>query len=244
VEDRIIILAGAGLLVLVAFVFLISSIVSARRARRRVLQMSYPTTAPEPGLMDAPIDTADWMPRDDGGTGGTAPTRVAAAGETTALPSSDVVPGELLMSVEQLIRQHAEVPAPSVVPAGGRPLDELLAEIAVMAEGTGPAPMPPAPAPPAPVSEPMPPAPVPEPAPVVVEPIPLAAWLVERPVSAPAPVATAEPVPRYSMIAPVELSFADSAGRVGVRPGTATHLKYQRLAQVLLADLHKTTPHA
>lgn len=226
-EDRVIILAGAGLPVLVAFVFLIFSIVSARRARRRALQTSYPTAIPEPGFVDAPIDTADWMP-----------------------PSSDVVPGALLMSVDELIRQHAEVPAPSVVPAWGRPLDELLAEIAVTAEGTGPAPIPPAPASPPPVSEPMPLAPVPEPAPVAVESIPLAAWLVERPVSAPAslaappPAQQAVPVPAYHMIAPVELSFADGARRVGVRPGTATHLKYQRLAQVLLADLHKTTPPA
>lgn len=212
-EDRIILLAGAGLLVLVAFVFLISTLVSARRAKRHALQMSYPTAISEPGFADVPIDTADWMP-----------------------PPSDVVPGALLMSVDELIRQHAEVPAPSVVPARGRPLDELLAEIAVTAEGTGPAPMPLAP--------------VPESAPVAVESIPLAAWLVERPVSAPTspaappPAQRAVPVPPYHMIAPVELSFADGARRVGVRPGTATHLKYQRLAQVLLADLHKTTPHA
>ena len=292
-EPRILILAGAGLLVLVAFVFLASTIVAGRRAKRSALRMPQPTAVPGPGFVDAPIDTSDWMPPDDDGVGG------------TAVSASDVVPGALLMSVDELIQQHSEVPAPRIEPSGGRSLDELLADIAAMAEGTGPeheavppasasampesaappepmvaappasapvappepvAPTPSAsvahiPAPPTPVEPTSPahvvPAPLPGPAPLALipepvaeEPVPLAAWLVEGRTSAqvavaPAPAAQrSAPIPPYRMIAPVELSFADGQTRVGVRPGTATFLKYQRLAQVLLADLHKTTPRA
>jgi ribonuclease E len=46
--------------------------------------------------------------------------------------------------------------------------------------------------------------------------------------------------PEYVMAAPVELVFSDSGARVGIRPGTATYLKYQRLAAVLLGDLRKS----
>jgi hypothetical protein len=45
--------------------------------------------------------------------------------------------------------------------------------------------------------------------------------------------------PDYHMVAPIELWFADGPPRVGIRPGTPTYLKYQRLAQVLLNDLKK-----
>lgn len=48
------------------------------------------------------------------------------------------------------------------------------------------------------------------------------------------------PVAEYKMVAPVELSFADGTHRVGIRPGTATFLKYQRLAAVLLNDLKRS----
>jgi hypothetical protein len=51
----------------------------------------------------------------------------------------------------------------------------------------------------------------------------------------PAPVAP----PEYRMVAPVELRFTDGPRRIGIRPGTATFLKYQRLAAVLLGDLRK-----
>lgn len=50
----------------------------------------------------------------------------------------------------------------------------------------------------------------------------------------------APPVAEYKMVAPVELSFADGTHRVGIRPGTATFLKYQRLAAVLLNDLKRS----
>jgi hypothetical protein len=43
----------------------------------------------------------------------------------------------------------------------------------------------------------------------------------------------------YRMVAPVELGFSGSEHRVGIRPGTPTFLKYQRLAGVLMADLRK-----
>jgi DNA polymerase-3 subunit gamma/tau len=58
----------------------------------------------------------------------------------------------------------------------------------------------------------------------------------------PAPLAGAQPTtspPTYAMVAPVELMFTDGPKRIGIRPGTATFLKYQRLAAVLLADLRK-----
>jgi hypothetical protein len=45
----------------------------------------------------------------------------------------------------------------------------------------------------------------------------------------------------YVMIAPVELLFSDGGPRVGIRPGTAAFLKYQRLAAVLLGDLRKAS---
>jgi hypothetical protein len=45
--------------------------------------------------------------------------------------------------------------------------------------------------------------------------------------------------PEYHMVAPVELLFTDGPRRIGIRPGTATFLKYQRLAAVLLADLKR-----
>lgn len=43
----------------------------------------------------------------------------------------------------------------------------------------------------------------------------------------------------YRLVAPVELLFGDSEQRVGIRPGTPTFLKYQRLAAVLLNDLKR-----
>lgn len=66
------------------------------------------------------------------------------------------------------------------------------------------------------------------------------------PAPAPAAAVPARPtardvrqVPAYRMVAPIELWFADGPPRVGIRPGTPTYLKYQRLAQVLLNDLKK-----
>jgi hypothetical protein len=73
--------------------------------------------------------------------------------------------------------------------------------------------------------------PPPPPAPVAYEPPAPVAY------EPPAPVAY-EP-PEYDMVAPVELMFTDGPKRIGIRPGTATFLKYQRLAAVLLGDLKK-----
>jgi hypothetical protein len=74
--------------------------------------------------------------------------------------------------------------------------------------------------------------------------VPQAAPVVDTPVAA---VVAPEPeplvVPDYTMVAPVELSFSDGAQRVGIRPGTATFLKYQRLAAVLLSDLKRAQQH-
>jgi hypothetical protein len=98
------------------------------------------------------------------------------------------------------------------------------------------------PPPPAPVAY-EPPAPVAyePPAPVAYEPpaeprgVP--AWEPSPP-PPPAPAAQ-DPPPAYDMVAPVELMFTDGPKRIGIRPGTATFLKYQRLAAVLLGDLKK-----
>ena len=66
--------------------------------------------------------------------------------------------------------------------------------------------------------------------------------------AAPAPAASlAEPspvedssVPEYALVAPVELHFTAGPGRVGVKPGTRSHAEFQRLAAILLGDLHAT----
>ncbi|HEX9094296.1 MAG TPA: hypothetical protein VF902_09975 [Coriobacteriia bacterium] len=58
-------------------------------------------------------------------------------------------------------------------------------------------------------------------------------------VSPSAPPGTPVRSTEYKLVAPVELMFADTGQRVGIRPGTPTFLKYQRLAGVLFADLRK-----
>jgi len=68
------------------------------------------------------------------------------------------------------------------------------------------------------------------------EPAPVPAWTPEP---EPAPEPETRRLPEYRMIAPVELSFREGEQRVGIRPGTATFLKYQRLAAVLLNDLKR-----
>jgi hypothetical protein len=45
--------------------------------------------------------------------------------------------------------------------------------------------------------------------------------------------------PEYTMVAPVELSFADGSHRVGIPAGSAIFLKYQSLAAVLRDDLKR-----
>jgi hypothetical protein len=69
---------------------------------------------------------------------------------------------------------------------------------------------------------------------------------VEEPPPAPTPepLAPGLPLPptvapEYRMVAPVELLFTDGPRRIGIRPGTATFLRYQRLATVLLGDLRR-----
>jgi hypothetical protein len=64
-----------------------------------------------------------------------------------------------------------------------------------------------------------------------------------EPVPAPVPIAEPSPVehssvPGYSLVAPVELHFTGDPGRVGVKPGTRSHAEFQRLAAILLSDLH------
>ncbi|MDO8963520.1 MAG: hypothetical protein Q7W30_03410 [Coriobacteriia bacterium] len=87
--------------------------------------------------------------------------------------------------------------------------------------------VPPAPRPAATIAPPRFPEPAPAPAPDAVTPAP-------RPTAR-----VVDTVPSYTMVAPIELSFADGPPRVGIRPGTPTYLKYQRLAAVLLTDLRK-----
>jgi len=45
-------------------------------------------------------------------------------------------------------------------------------------------------------------------------------------------------VPEYVLVAPVELHFTLGEGRVGVRHGSRTFAEFQRLADVLMNDLH------
>jgi hypothetical protein len=95
---------------------------------------------------------------------------------------------------------------------------------------------------PAPVPEPAT-APEPEPEPATAsEPMPESAPAA-APIPPPAPVAEpsvveAPSVPEYSLVAPVELHFTGDPGRVGVKPGTRSHAEFQRLAAILLSDLH------
>lgn len=88
-----------------------------------------------------------------------------------------------------------------------------------------------------------------EPAPVTGPPPAFEPGIAPPAATPPPATAAAEPaaepsapkpsVPEYQMVAPVELRFGDKAQRVGIRPGTATFLKFQRLAAVLLTDLRK-----
>jgi hypothetical protein len=83
------------------------------------------------------------------------------------------------------------------------------------------------------------PAPSVRPQALLADPPRAASRAAEPEAAAPAPV-PAPCAPEYRMVAPVELVFSDGGKRVGIRPGTATFLKYQRLAAVLLTDLKKT----
>jgi hypothetical protein len=81
--------------------------------------------------------------------------------------------------------------------------------------------------------------PPPPPAPVAYEPPVPVAYEPPAPVAYEPPAPVAYEPPEYDMVAPVELMFTDGPKRIGIRPGTATFLKYQRLAAVLLGDLKK-----
>ena len=53
------------------------------------------------------------------------------------------------------------------------------------------------------------------------------------------PVASgARPIAEYKLVAPVELHFTGGSGRIGVKPGTRSYAEFQRLAGILLKDLH------
>jgi|GEM_PF-2718576 len=95
---------------------------------------------------------------------------------------------------------------------------------------------------PAPAPEPAPaaaPEPTPEPAPAAA---PISVSAPETSVAEPS-VVEAPSVPEYSLVAPVELHFTAGPGRVGVKPGTRSHAEFQRLAAILLGDLHATRDH-
>jgi hypothetical protein len=351
VDPRLLMLGLALLLLILAVVYLVATVVSARRERhlgagRKGDAEIVPITA-----SDAPIELGGWVPSTEPderglriGTGfeDIAPGTVHGQDRPTRHEVVDVEPGATLLSIEELIRRHAETPMPERAPMPGAPIETLLhprgAEVPggagpvgaqvvkvpepldsprVPAEDPTPAARPwsapsvpvipvseapsPAPAPvlapdaaarsmeaavtvalatvpdppaapervmaePAPVSAPSPtelpqvalvPEPEPEPEP---DPLLLLESLLAEPAVAAAPgtpqreATPASPspttavavrptardvrqVPAYRMVAPIELWFADGPPRVGIRPGTPTYLKYQRLAQVLLNDL-------
>jgi hypothetical protein len=173
--------------------------------------------------------------------------RVEPEALSPADPLSAPLPGPAAGSPVTLV----EVAEPAADPLAG--LRESLAE-APQPEPTAephgllawePSPPPPAASvayePPAPVAyEPPATAAYEPPAPVAYEPPAPVAYEPPAPVAyePPAPAAH-EPPPAYDMVAPVELMFTDGPKRIGIRPGTATFLKYQRLAAVLLGDLKK-----
>lgn len=52
---------------------------------------------------------------------------------------------------------------------------------------------------------------------------------------------SAENVPEHELVAPVEMWFGDA--RVGVKPGSKTYDRFQRIAKVLFDDLKASSPH-
>lgn len=85
----------------------------------------------------------------------------------------------------------------------------------------------------------------PAPAPVSVSPVsapPLAPPPSVGQVLSTPTAATSGAAPRsateYALVAPVELHFTGGSGRIGVKPGTRSFAEFQRLAGILLKDLH------
>ncbi|MGB4593360.1 MAG: hypothetical protein WBI63_06255 [Coriobacteriia bacterium] len=100
----------------------------------------------------------------------------------------------------------------------------------------------PAPEIPAPMPEPEP-APMPEPEPAPMPPVMESRLPTGQVLSAASGMASSERAViasenEYHMVAPVELAFTVGEARVGVKPGTRTYAEFQRLAAVLLDDLH------
>jgi hypothetical protein len=50
------------------------------------------------------------------------------------------------------------------------------------------------------------------------------------------------PAPEYHPVAPVELTFDDEGGPLGVRPGTRTFEEFQRAASALFTELRRARP--
>jgi hypothetical protein len=125
--------------------------------------------------------------------------------------------------------------SPSSVTADAAPTEDLLAELRESLAGSDL---------PEPLAEPRgllawEPSPPPPIEPVAYEPPAPVAYEPPAPVAYEPPAPVAYEPPDYDMVAPVELMFTDGPKRIGIRPGTATFLKYQRLAAVLLGDLKK-----
>jgi hypothetical protein len=243
VDVRIVILTGVCLLVLVAVGVGIRAAVKSRRARSAVAEptampdVTQPSAGPGPAALGAAVT-------------GDAPHPGSASRASADAAGDETRPPESLMSIDELIRRHSGTPissVPVVVPVAPPVSPTAIPEgEPVVPAPTLPAPSPaPAPPAPAPVAPPAP-APVAPVAPAPPAPAPPApAAPVPAPVEAPVPASASIPVPPavdacvYRMVAPVELTFRDGGPRVGVRSGTATFLKYQRLAHTLLSDLER-----
>lgn len=159
--------------------------------------------------------------------------------------------GQALSTAAPAIEEAATSPEPSLEVARVRP--EPKDEVPAEAPSPPPAPRerpvtivsppPPAPEPVAPITEPEPAVQRPS---VVIGTPPSAAPAVEvagkdeeTPSSDRIWAKDASDVPEYVMVAPVELQFTASQGRVGVKPGTRSYAEFQRLAGILLEDLKR-----
>jgi hypothetical protein len=232
-DARLGILSAASVLLFAAIVYFVASLLGA--GRRRLDGTAPAMPSPLDNLahesLSTPLDIGVWAPYDSA-----PPEDVADASITTAM----VTPPPITIAWE------------SDGPRIDRSLDELDTAIAALAAINETPPesedrvIPPQSS----VSTPDAPR-IPEPEPVArpwaPEPVP-ELELAREPEPEPLPEPEPEPapelqpsrvVPEYTMVAPVELSFADGAQRVGIKAGTATFLKYQRLAAVLLNDLKR-----
>jgi hypothetical protein len=238
-DTRLAILLAASALLIASLLYFIASLWRSRRSGSNTEATMEPSVL-DPAASDSlrtPLDLGAWVPQSP-----TPPSKPAGVEAPATRPSfepgsarddrgDDPLADELDAAVGALVRDREAssiVEEPSPPPA---PVWEPDPELPLTGSPAAPAQrydLEPALSPPPPVWEPAPepepeiaPAPEPEPTPVPE-------------------AARSRAVAEYRMVAPVELSFSEGTQRVGIRPGTATFLKYQRLAAVLLNDLKRT----